>query len=51
MKYYPNTSLKYEQGFSIVINNITTPIENSTCYFFDYDKRRPTILWRENVMT
>ena len=34
MKYYPNTSLKYEQGFSIVINNITTPIENSTCYFF-----------------
>jgi AraC-like DNA-binding protein len=43
MKYYPNTSLKYEQGFSIVINNITTPIENSTCYFFDYDKRSQSV--------
>ncbi|MCI9183295.1 MAG: AraC family transcriptional regulator [Lachnospiraceae bacterium] len=43
MKYYPNTSLKYEQGFSIVINNMTIPIENSTCYFFDYDKRSQSV--------
>lgn len=43
MKTYHNSPLLYEEGFSIIINEISTPIENSTFYYFDYDKRSHSI--------
>ena len=43
MKTYTNSPLLYEEGFSIIINEISTPIENSTFYYFDYDKRSHSI--------
>jgi AraC-like DNA-binding protein len=43
MKRHQNSSLLYERGFSININHITTPFENSTCYFFDYDERSQSV--------
>lgn len=30
MKTYHNSPLLYEEGFSIIINEVATPIENST---------------------
>ena len=32
MKTYHNSPLLYEEGFSIIINEVATPIENSTFY-------------------
>ncbi len=43
MKTYHNSPLLYEEGFSIIINEVATPIENSTFYYFDYDKRSHAI--------
>lgn len=43
MKYYHNSPLLYEKGFSIIINEVTTPIENSTFYYFDYDERNHSV--------
>lgn len=43
MKPYHNSPLLYEEGFSIIINEISTPIENSTFYYFDYDKRSHSV--------
>lgn len=43
MKPYPNSPLLYEKEFSIIINEIATPIENSTLYYFDYDQRSHSI--------
>lgn len=43
MKYYHNTPLLYEPGFSVIVNNMSTPIENSTFYYFDYDSRSHSI--------
>ena len=39
MKPYPDSVLNYEKGFSIIINELKTPVENSICYYFDYDAR------------
>ncbi len=43
MKYFPNSSLLYERGFSIIINDMVIPLENSICYYFDYDKRSQSV--------
>lgn len=43
MKPYHNSPLLYEEGFSIIINEVSTPIENSTLYYFDYDKRSHSV--------
>ena len=39
MKPYHNSPLLYEKGFSIIINDMAMPMENSTLYYFDYDQR------------
>ncbi len=39
MKYYPNSPLLYEKGFSIIINDESLSFDSSTCYYFDYDQR------------
>ncbi|MGL5435551.1 MAG: AraC family transcriptional regulator [Lachnospiraceae bacterium] len=43
MKHYPNSALLYERGFSIIVNEVATPIEDSTFYYFDYDQRSHSI--------
>ncbi len=43
MKPYHNTSLLYQQGFSIIVNDVVTPIENATFYYFDYDSRSHSV--------
>lgn len=39
MKPYPDSAINYEKGFSIIINELKIPVENSICYYFDYDTR------------
>lgn len=43
MKCYHNSSLLYERGFSIIVNDVATPIENSVFYYFDYDCRSHSV--------
>lgn len=43
MKFYHSSPLLYEQGFSIIINDVAVPIENSTFYYFDYDCRSHSV--------
>jgi len=43
MKYYHNSPLLYEKGFSIIINDVAVPMENSTLYYFDYDERSQSV--------
>lgn len=43
MEQYHNSWLLYERGFSIIINDVADPIENSTFYYFDYDRREHSI--------
>ncbi|MCI9046448.1 MAG: AraC family transcriptional regulator [Hungatella sp.] len=43
MKPYHNSPLLYEKGFSIIINDMAMPMENSTLYYFDYDQRSQSV--------
>ncbi len=43
MKCYHNSSLLYQRGFSIIVNDVVVPIENSTFYYFDYDSRKHSV--------
>jgi len=43
MNYHQNSWLFYKRGFTIIINDVAEPIENSTFYYFDYDQRDHSI--------
>lgn len=43
MRYYNHSHLLYKKGFSIIINQWGNPIQESTCYYFDYDQRKSSI--------
>lgn len=43
LKPYHNSPLLYEKGLSVIINEMAIPVENSTCYYFDYDQRSQSI--------
>lgn len=43
MKYYPNSPLLYEKGFSIIINDEALSFDSSICYYFDYDQRSHSV--------
>lgn len=39
MQTYSDSFLLYQKGFSVIINDFATPVEESTFYYFDYDHR------------
>lgn len=43
MKYYHSSPVLYEKGFSIIINDVAVPTEDSTLYYFDYDQRSQSV--------
>lgn len=43
MKYYHNSPLLYEKGFSIIINDEALSFDSSICYYFDYDERSHSV--------
>jgi len=39
MKTFQDSPLLFKKGFSIIINDFHESLEESTCYYFDYDQR------------
>lgn len=43
MKYYHDSPLLYEKGFSIIINDVSSFLDSTVCYQFDYDERSQAV--------
>ena len=39
MQRFEHSPLLYEEGFSVIINDVVNPPEESALYYFDYDSR------------
>lgn len=46
MQTYSDSHLLYQKGFSVIINDFATPVEESNFYYFDYDHR-----WQSGSMS